>query len=103
MQNTTNLVVYESRCNCKIQNIARKGRNEGFLFALNNDWLSRRYQMSDKLSKTTDDKTNLNWIEVVRKQVSSLRFGVVQITVHDSRVVQVETTERLRFDKPETQ
>jgi hypothetical protein len=42
---------------------------------------------------------NLNWIEVVQQQVASLRFGIVQITVHDSRVVQIETTERLRFDK----
>lgn len=44
---------------------------------------------------------NLNWIEVVQQQVSSLRFGVVQITVHESRVVQIERTERLRFDKSE--
>jgi len=49
------------------------------------------------------DINNLDWIEVVRQQVSSLRFGVVQITVHDSRVVQIETTERVRFDKPQPQ
>jgi hypothetical protein len=55
--------------------------------------------MSENLSKNTDAKINVDWLEVVQKQVASLRFGVVQITVHDSRVVQVETTERLRFDK----
>ncbi len=33
-----------------------------------------------------------NWIEVVAKQVGSLRFGVVQIVVHDSRVAQIERT-----------
>lgn len=44
-------------------------------------------------------RVHSDWLEVVQKQVSSLRYGVVQITVHDSRVVQVETTERLRFDK----
>ena len=43
---------------------------------------------------------SLNWIEVVQQQVAALRFGVVQISVHDSRVVQIETTERVRFDKP---
>jgi hypothetical protein len=48
---------------------------------------------------TVGDAHPLNWIEVVQEQVSSLRFGVVQITVHDSRVVQIETTERVRFDK----
>jgi hypothetical protein len=40
------------------------------------------------------------WLDVVRDQVSSLRFGQVQITVHNSRVVQVETTARIRFNQP---
>ena len=55
--------------------------------------------MSANNSKTPETKANTDWLEVVQKQVASLRFGVVQITVHDSRVVQVETTERLRFEK----
>ena len=42
---------------------------------------------------------NHNWLEIVREQVGSLRFGVVEIVVHDSRVVQIERTERVRFDK----
>lgn len=37
------------------------------------------------------------WLDVVRKKVGSLRFGVVQIVVHDSEVVQIEQTERIRF------
>lgn len=41
------------------------------------------------------------WLRLVRDYVRSLKFGTVQITVHDSRVVQVERAERLRFDKPE--
>jgi hypothetical protein len=57
--------------------------------------------MSQDYSKISDEKTNLNWIDLVQRQVASLQFGVVQITVHDGRVVQVETTERLRFDKPQ--
>lgn len=55
--------------------------------------------MSKQNLKTQDPSINLAWLEIVQKQASSLRFGVVQITVHDSRVVQIETTERLRFDK----
>jgi hypothetical protein len=39
------------------------------------------------------------WLQLVREQVRSLRFGTVQITVHESRVVQVERVEKLRFDK----
>ena len=42
-----------------------------------------------------------NWLETVRSQVGSLRLGVVQIVVHDARVVQIEKTEKIRFDKSE--
>jgi len=41
------------------------------------------------------------WLRVVTAQVESLRFGVVQIVVHDNRVVQIERTEKLRFDQSE--
>ena len=41
------------------------------------------------------------WLEVVRRQVSSLSYGVVQIVVHDSQVTQIEKTERVRLDKPQ--
>ena len=40
------------------------------------------------------------WLAVVADSVKSLHYGVVQIVVHDSRVVQVERTERTRFDVP---
>jgi hypothetical protein len=41
-----------------------------------------------------------NWLEVVAEQIATLRFGVVQIVVHDGRVVQIEKTEKVRLDKP---
>ena len=48
-----------------------------------------------------DGDTNLPpWLELVRQQVSSLKFGTVQITVHDSRVTQVEKLEKVRLDRP---
>jgi hypothetical protein len=40
------------------------------------------------------------WLELVRKQVDSLKFGTVQITVHDSHVTQVERLEKVRLDRP---
>jgi hypothetical protein len=40
------------------------------------------------------------WLEYVRRQVGSLRYGVVQIVVHDGRVTQIEKTERLRLERP---
>ncbi|MDB6054891.1 MAG: hypothetical protein JWN25_2414 [Verrucomicrobiales bacterium] len=58
--------------------------------------------MSDIATKQSVEKVSPGWIELVQKQVSSIRFGVVQITVHESRVVQVETTEKVRLDKPST-
>jgi len=41
-----------------------------------------------------------SWLEVVSRQVAALKFGSVQITVHDGRVVQIETSVKVRFDKP---
>ena len=38
-----------------------------------------------------------DWLELVRQNVQSLRFGVVQIVVHDSRVTQIERTEKTRL------
>ena len=50
------------------------------------------------------DNTNRipsEWVGIVAKQVESLKFGVVQITVHESRVVQIEKTEKVRLDRSE--
>ena len=41
------------------------------------------------------------WLPIVRQQVDSIRFGVVQIVVHDERVVQIERTEKVRLDRQE--
>jgi hypothetical protein len=40
------------------------------------------------------------WLNVVADQVGSMRFGVVQIIVHENQVVQIERTEKIRLDKP---
>ena len=38
------------------------------------------------------------WLALVRSQVRSLRYGVVQLVVHDCRVTQIERTEKTRLD-----
>ena len=38
-----------------------------------------------------------DWVEVVRKKVEELRFGSVQVIVHDGRVTQVDSLEKTRF------
>ena len=47
------------------------------------------------------EKIEPSWLRLVQGQVEAMRFGVVQIVVHDSRVVQIERTEKLRLDKAE--
>jgi hypothetical protein len=39
------------------------------------------------------------WLEIVARHVGSMKFGVVQITVHESRVVQIEKTEKVRLER----
>jgi hypothetical protein len=39
------------------------------------------------------------WLQVVQDQVDALRFGVIQIVIHDSRVVQIERTQKVRLDR----
>lgn len=41
-----------------------------------------------------------DWIDLVREKVESLRFGVVQLVVHDGRVTQIERTEKTRLPAP---
>jgi hypothetical protein len=54
----------------------------------------------DTAVKSKERPENLPaWLEIVRRQVDSLRFGVVQIVVHDSEVTQIDKTERVRLEK----
>lgn len=43
------------------------------------------------------DDAPTDWLEIVLKNVSSLRFGSVHITVHDGRVTQIESIEKTRI------
>ena len=56
-----------------------------------------------KIKTESDAGEKMAWLEIVRRQVGSLRFGVVQIVVHDSQVTQIEKTERVRLDKTRAQ
>lgn len=38
-----------------------------------------------------------DWIALVREKVAGLRYGVVQLVVHDGRVTQIERTEKTRL------
>jgi hypothetical protein len=49
---------------------------------------------------TPPEGTKADWLEIVRENVANLRFGSVQITVHNGRVTQVESIEKTRFVAP---
>jgi hypothetical protein len=44
----------------------------------------------------TDHETAL---EAIGKALEGLRYGTIVLTVHDSKVVQLEVTEKKRFDQ----
>jgi hypothetical protein len=48
------------------------------------------------------NEADSQWVKLVQAQVGSLKFGVVQIVVHDSRVVQIERTEKYRLERGQT-
>jgi hypothetical protein len=37
------------------------------------------------------------WLRIVRQRVESLSYGSVEITIHDSKIVELDTTKRLRL------
>jgi len=61
--------------------------------------------MKTQNAETKSDLTGAEseqWLDLLRRQVASMKFGVVQITVHDSKVVQLEKTEKIRFQQPKS-
>lgn len=40
------------------------------------------------------------WLERIVDQVSGISYGHVTITVHDGRIVQIDRTERTRYEGP---
>lgn len=40
-----------------------------------------------------------SWVDRITDAVNGLQYGTVQIVVHDGRIVQIERTERRRFDE----
>jgi hypothetical protein len=54
--------------------------------------------MSTTASSDSAASTTLpDWLAIVRAKVEGLRFGVVQIVVHDGKVTQIERTEKTRL------
>jgi hypothetical protein len=53
--------------------------------------------MSETVPESAQPHPLPEWVSVVREKVETLRFGVVQLVVHDGRVTQIERTEKTRL------
>jgi hypothetical protein len=60
---------------------------------------SSHYSMKTKAETVLTPEVPLapTWLKLVRERVSELRFGTVQIVIHEGRVTQVDSTERTRL------
>ncbi|ALS23388.1 MULTISPECIES: YezD family protein [Paenibacillus] len=46
-----------------------------------------------QVAKVTDE-----WLERIKEQVTGIQYGTVQITIHNGQIVQIDRTERSRYD-----
>jgi hypothetical protein len=53
---------------------------------------------SPKSGSTENAQADNKWIPLVEEKVRALRFGIVQITIHNGKVVQIDSTERTRME-----
>lgn len=49
------------------------------------------------MSQQTAETEIESWFDIVKQKVTAMRFGSVQIIVHEGRVTQVESTEKTRL------
>ena len=47
----------------------------------------------------SSERADADWEQAVVKAIRALRYGSVEIVVHEGRVVQIETREKVRFDE----
>jgi hypothetical protein len=58
--------------------------------------------MASDPKKTNDTQPSVDITEQIVTALQGIRFGSVEITIHESKVVQIERKEKLRFDKHKT-
>lgn len=50
-----------------------------------------------KDAKKLDSEAEIRVAEEIMKAIREIRYGSVQITIHDSKVVQIDKTEKVRW------
>ena len=53
----------------------------------------------NQISLNQDERIMQQLISEILSALNKLRYGSVEITVHNSKIVQIEKKEKLRFDK----
>lgn len=56
--------------------------------------------MKQKTIEQEGGSKGKDWRSIVEEYVTGTKFGVIQITVHEGRVVQIDRTEKTRLDAP---
>jgi len=51
------------------------------------------------MSYTTQNQKNSEIIQEILRAIEQLRFGSIEITVHEGRVTQIERREKVRFNQ----
>lgn len=49
------------------------------------------------MSQNNPESDTDAWLSIVKQKVAAMRFGTVQIVIHEGRVTQVESTEKTRL------
>ena len=44
------------------------------------------------------DETHRQWTQKILRALQEIRYGSVEIIIHDSRIVQIERKEKIRID-----
>ncbi|WP_201024038.1 YezD family protein [Paenibacillus sp. 32O-W] len=45
------------------------------------------------------NEINAEWLQKIKEKIEGLQYGTVQVTIHSGKIVQIDRTERTRFDK----
>jgi hypothetical protein len=55
--------------------------------------------MDSSATPDADPKRLPPWYELVRERIARVRYGVIELIVHDGEVTQIETTEKTRVPR----
>lgn len=50
-----------------------------------------------KINSISEPGLKPEWQTLIERKVNSIRFGTIQVVIHEGKVTQVEVTEKTRF------